>query len=457
MTAPGQPPAQAWTRHGAGAWLLLVALAGLGGQALLAGNPGYFSHDELQWGHAAWRASLSELPWVGWLRIEAFQYRPLTFNLWLLLSYWLFDAPRAFHTLWVLLGTTNGLLLFAVLLRFGLRARAAAFGAVFFLLGPVAAHVHGWVATLGDLLWVGAMLLVALLALGGREGGLGRTTRSGAIVLLCACALLAKEAAVVIPLLCTLAWLLSPDRRQWGLASLASALPVLAYLVLRVGIIDAGASGTAYAWSLPSVPVRWLEYSLYPFLPTTFEPLASLQASGTRLAGAAVFCLLAHALALTAHWRLGLGLLSGFAGALGPVLLLGTSYAQYAYGASIVMAGCLAASAHLLPARRLRNLALGAVLLLSTWHGINVQRQLVAVGRIQAVFSPQLSVLAATDAGTPLRLRVPTGDAWIYERLVHKFPGYRGAIHQRHAELVAAGEPATHDVSASGAITPTAP
>src|SRR5690606_40887231 len=76
--------------------------------------------------------------------------------------------PRAFHALWVVLGTGNGLLLFAVFGRWGLRPRAAAFGAVFFLLGPVAAHVHGWTASLADLLWVGALLVIALLALGGR-------------------------------------------------------------------------------------------------------------------------------------------------------------------------------------------------------------------------------------------------------------------------------------------------
>ena len=439
------------------AWMLLVFLAGIAGQALLIGNPGYFSHDELQWGHAAWQASLSELPRVGWTRVEAFQYRPLTFNLWLLLSYWLFDMPRAFHALWVVLGTGNGLLLFAVLGRWGLRPRAAAFGAVFFLLGPVAAHVHGWTASLADLLWVGALLVIALLALGGRGAPATRLAKAGAIALLCTAGLLAKEAAVVIPGLCAVAWLLSVDRRLWGLATIASAGPVLAYLILRVAIIDAGASGTAYAWSLSPVPVRWLEYQLYPFLPTTFEPLATLWASNKRLAVAGLLCLLVHGLAFRAHWRLGLGLLLGVAAALGPVLLLGTSYAQYAYGASVVVAGCLAASAQMLPRGRLKALALGAIMLVSTWHGVNVQRQIHRVGTIQAVFSPQLAALAAIDTGTPLRLHAPPEDRWIYERLVHDVPGYRGVAHRRQAVIVGDGEPASHWISPSGGIMPGEP
>lgn len=435
-------------------WLAFVFLAGILGQLLLAGNPGYFSHDELQWGYAASGSRLADLPWMAWSAIDEFQYRPLTFNLWLVASYFLFDTPQAFHALWVLLGTAVGMLLFKVLAAWGVARAQAALGAVFFLLGPVAAHVHGWVGTLGDLLWVGAALLVCLLALGGSTSGWQRAGKAALMGLLGSCALLAKEAAIVIPALCAIAWLLSPQRRDWMPATIATAVPTLAYLVLRVGTIDAGASGTAYAWSPASVPARWLEYHLYVFLPTTFEPLATLRASGGRLIASAVLCLCVYGLAFAAHWRLGLGLLAGAAAALGPVLLLGTSYAQYAYGFTAVLAGGLAATACMHRPGRMKVAAIGAVVLVSTWHGVNVQRQIHDVGTVQAVFTPQLSALAAMDADAPLRLRAPDGDRWIYERLAHEVPGYRGAAYRRQAVIVGAGEQASHRISPSGAITP---
>src|SRR5688572_13533873 len=63
--------------------------------------PGYFSHDELQW---AWRAGVVDMvPW--WDDRTTFQFRPLTFNLWMALSRALFDTPWAFHAVLVAWGS----------------------------------------------------------------------------------------------------------------------------------------------------------------------------------------------------------------------------------------------------------------------------------------------------------------------------------------------------------------
>jgi hypothetical protein len=59
-----------------------VALVGALLLVPLALNPGWFSHDELQW--AAFARPLDGVPIAaGWLEVERFQYRPLTFELWL--------------------------------------------------------------------------------------------------------------------------------------------------------------------------------------------------------------------------------------------------------------------------------------------------------------------------------------------------------------------------------------
>src|SRR5690606_29049911 len=102
------PPAgaQARMQRGHGPWLLAVVAAGILGQGLLALNPGYFSHDELQWA-AFGHGELASLGWVDPRDLSQLQYRPLTFNLWLLLGNALFAHPQAFHALWVALGTAN--------------------------------------------------------------------------------------------------------------------------------------------------------------------------------------------------------------------------------------------------------------------------------------------------------------------------------------------------------------
>ena len=123
-------------------------------------NPGYYSHDELQWAvHAADGVQ------VAWLDVSAFQYRPLTFNLWMLLSRALFDTPRLFHAVLVASGALNAALLFAVARGFGVQARPVIVGALVFVLSPYAVYTHGWVGCIADLLWVGCALLLALCCL----------------------------------------------------------------------------------------------------------------------------------------------------------------------------------------------------------------------------------------------------------------------------------------------------
>ena len=76
-----------------GQWLLLVFGSALVLQLPLVFNPGYFSHDELQWAARANVATVAELPWLGWFDLESYQYRPLTFNIWLWAAYHGFAHP----------------------------------------------------------------------------------------------------------------------------------------------------------------------------------------------------------------------------------------------------------------------------------------------------------------------------------------------------------------------------
>ncbi len=113
---------QRWTGRLLPVWVFLTVLLA---QSPLIFNPGYFSHDELQW--AAFAAQDPERIWREhlWLDVQSFQYRPLTFTVWLWLSKHLFAHPYAFHAVAVAMGAANAALLAALLRGWRVPARSA--------------------------------------------------------------------------------------------------------------------------------------------------------------------------------------------------------------------------------------------------------------------------------------------------------------------------------------------
>lgn len=74
-------------------------------------NRGYFNHDELQWLWLSDTDTWQQVPWVALGALDAFQYRPLTFNLWLAFAHLFGYVPMAMHATWVLIGLCNACLL----------------------------------------------------------------------------------------------------------------------------------------------------------------------------------------------------------------------------------------------------------------------------------------------------------------------------------------------------------
>ena len=432
--------------------MLAVVVLTVLAQWPLVANPGYFSHDELQWAAAANVAPGVALPWVGWFDLALFQYRPLTFNLWLWLSHHLFEQPQAFHAVIVVAGALNTALLAGLLMRLQASPRRAVLTALVFALGPYAMYVHGWVGTIGDLLWVGCALLVGWVATS-RQAGWKIAIAAGVLTVV---ALLAKEAALSIPALLAVAWALDRARGGWRWALLGSAPPALAYLLLRLSVLaGAGEAETFYAWSLANIPQRWLEYHAFVPQVSVFEAQVTL-ARGLGDTRFVVSCLLVLTL-LAALWRVGwrwaVALLAGGAAALGPVLVLAGAGNQYGYGFAAFTAGLVACAWP-----RLARWGRGVVVVLavlSLWHGINVMRQVRQVGEMQAVFSPALAgLLRDGDAGI-VRLRIAEEvPQWIFQRLTHDIPSYDGVPIGSRVQLVGPGEAADRVIQADGQLAP---
>ena len=434
-------------------WLLALML-----QWPLIANPGYFSHDELQWAAFADVPSWRQLPWVGWFDVGTFQYRPLTFNLWLLLSHALFERPLAFHLLWVALGCSNALLLALLLRQAGLAQRVAFVAALVFALNPYAAYVHGWVATLADLLWVGIGLGLTLWLQRRAAGGAhDRTAQAWVVAVVFVAtmlALLAKEAAIVFPALALLALLLGAHRRVWTAATVGSAAAAALYLAVRLGPLLQGAQpGSGYALSLWQPPQRWLEYNGYPWLPTLFEIQSLPAASTPRLFALALVSLAVLWALWCAKKRYVTAWVIGGAAVLGPVLILTHSANQYGYGFSALACG-IAALAWPGTATAGRVVLAGAAALV-LWHGVNVQQDMRRVGELQARFSPALAAAVQRHAAPePLSLQLEAeGDRWIYTRLTHAIASYDGVPIGKRVRLAPSGERGDYRIAADGTLS----
>lgn len=427
-----------------------VALVGAVLLLPLALNPGWFSHDELQW--AAFARPLDGVPVAaGWLEVERFQYRPLTFELWLALSAWLADLPRWHHAIHAGFGLGIALALRGTLVAWRVAPATAGIAALMFLTHPYAVFVHAWVATLADLLWVGAGIAIAgLLAptAAGRPPGAGRVL---AVASLVALALLAKEAAVVLPALVLVLAMLTRQRAHLA-AAMVAAVPVIAYLTLRLPVILSAPADPIYGWSLAAVPARALGYFAFPY--ALVLPEIVLLERLPRIALLALGAIAAVHVALVARVspRAALGWVAGGLVAVAPVLILSSASNQYGYGFAAIasVAGALAIAR----ARGRVRTALVALAAALALHGLVVGWHVVDAGVRASRFVPTLAATLRDWSGPePLRLSIDgAGRAWLWTRLTHEIPHLGGVPVGDRVVIVGPGEAADVRVRRDGRI-----
>jgi len=80
------------------------------------------------------------------------------------------------------------------------------------------------------------------------------------------------------------------------------------------------------------------------------------------------------------------------------------------------------------------------------------------IGEIQAVFSPALADAVRQSQRPVLRLvPVALGDAWIFQRLTHDIPTYRGIAIGQRVQLVEKNASADYRIEADGRLTSLGP
>lgn len=405
-------------------------------------NPGYLSHDELQWAFHATEHKGPAFINPLWADLHAFQYRPLTFSLWMLISRRCFDHPFLFHAIIVAISALNAGMLSLVLRKAGTAGRTAAMAGLLFGLGPYATYTHGWVATLADLIWVFCALAIALVALCASR----RWSVWLASFLFTCTALLAKESGVVLPALFLLAWLFDRHRRGWLDASFFAAIPVVVYLGIRLHTILTGApADSPYVWQLSTVPINWIKYQLYPIAIDKFGA-AEVR---TLLYIVLIWCLLLASLWKAAP-RYAMAFLAFGTVALGPVLVVQPA-AWYGYALSAVMGAVIALSWPRM--NKWSRIATSLFVILGFLHSINLIRIIRDAGEKQSRFSPALAQAVRDGAGKAIALRVENEkDRWIYIRMTHDIHAYHGVKMDGFVILVEGDEPADYQIQADGSL-----
>ena len=416
-------------------------------------SSGYFSHDELQW------LSFAQRPWgelfdlVSFSDIRQFQYRPLTFDLWLIVSHVFGESPVMMHIARGGLGVVSGGLLALLVYRLGASKLQAIVGGLLFLLTPIAVYTNSWIGTYAD-----ALCLLFFVAIGlslTRRVPLPTAVNALLAFVATTLALLSKESAVVFPALLMLGWLIRRERATL-IAAIASGLAVAIYIVFRADVIlfPAVPSGS-YAWKITNIPERMVEYALFPFSLNRFETLWQPELP---LAWVAVgTCLIVVGVVASLGWRWIVALVAGFYVALGPVLILAFSANHYAYLATAFVCALLALAWRRLG--KVYRVLLAVVALVVTIHGAQMMRTMYRVGQVQSVLFAELQRILPTTTGVVAVRAANEKDNFIVDRLLHQVPEYRGT--KMAGRVVAAQANAkpgdtTHRMERDGRLTPSA-
>ncbi|MDE2258676.1 MAG: DUF2029 domain-containing protein [Xanthomonadaceae bacterium] len=403
---------------GATGFLLVACILSLP----LVWNEGYFSQDELQWLAFADKPTLTGLPWSAWFDFSPFQYRPLTFNLWLLLSHFFGYQPIVMHLIRVLFGLAAAWLLRAVMLQLDVAPRRAAWACWIWLLTPYTVYTHGWVGTFGDSLCLIFMLMALRFVLRQATGSWRQSALCALpVAALTVLALMSKESAVVFPAVILIAAFRRRDKIAVAAFALAS-LVVATYLALRLPtILFPAHSAQGYAWHLANIPANVAGYTLFPFLVGHFEVIAA-RTHLTNWPALLSLAIVATASASTGRRRFAL-FCSGWILALGPVLILDGVYNQYAYLAGTWACAFFACSWGKIPTP-LRVLMIIPIAM-ALAHGAQQVREIRHIGTMQRNLYADLTTQIA-QGDTPILIEAKRNqDGFILRRLLTDIPTYR--------------------------------
>ncbi|OEE68103.1 hypothetical protein A1OO_20460 [Enterovibrio norvegicus FF-33] len=410
----------------------LIFIAGLIMSLGLIMNPGYFSHDEISWGIKATSGnSLSDISFYNIFHYNEFHYRPLNFNSWLITSYYLYELPQLYHFLIVLFGLTNTVLVYFFLKR-EVDSKLAVLTAVISTIMPTIAFVNGWIGTMADVFWFMCCIVSLMIHQTNRRLDSLNFPLIALSLLFFILALMFKETAVVYPgvLFIYVVYATYKERSDFRIfinksdiiIFLLSTIIFLFYITIRFKFLfpsDGGGYGAAFS----NIPIRMLEYFIYPFLINNVELHGLfLQHSLSELITA--FCIhFLLVLMLCKQDKLKYFLYFGcyFVTAV-PILILDMSLPHYIYASGFVTAFGIS---FLFFENKRKRFASMIFFVLLAMHGIKVQVNYVSTGSYQNNFVGTLySVIKGGNKKCSYVIKPEAGStSWVAVRAI-AFRGY---------------------------------
>lgn len=314
---------------------------------LLASNPGYFNHDELQRADYVKQSGLLQhlIDQLGLYQGDTFgtPLRPLGFLILGGLAYFMDSYPSVVHVFAILVHVTVAFVFFSIMTQFRVADRLALLVAIMFVVNPLSMLATGWTAAVMDQ-WY---LLFGLLTLLFADRYVRKSQSIGnvaGVFLFSALAVLTKETAIILPGLLIVLWAAEPrlvKQKGFWIALSAWVAPVALYLAYRLPAIATSLGSpavVAYKPSLVNVPENIAVYFSYPFLFSLGEIGNWVFVDGGYIAFFFCFHLVLVALIYSLFGaRLTFAYIALYFMLLGPVLLLPGKGGHYMYGSSLVL------------------------------------------------------------------------------------------------------------------------
>lgn len=406
----------------------LIFLIGLVMSLGLFINPGYFSHDEIGWGVKATSVgALSDIKYYSIFHYNEFHYRPLNFNLWLLTSYYLFEHPQLYHLLVVFFGLVNASLIYSFL-KNEAGCKIAFLTALTSTIMPTILFVNGWIGTMADIFWFMFCCISLIIHQVNRKQDVLNPYLLFLSLLFFLMSLMFKETAVVFPGILFI-YILYSRYYQYGdfrvyknkadvSLFLLSSLLFVSYLMVRYDFLFPS-NGGGYGTSIHNIPVRLLEYIIYPFLINNIEIHGLFtQHSLFELSCALLIHLVFIVILCGKDFSKYLLYFSCYFVSAVPVLILDMSLPHYIYASGFVMAFGLSA---LFLSHCYKKKAISVFLfIMLAVHGINVQKSYVFTGGYQNNFVSTLySIIKSNDKNSLYIITPEFGSAsWIAIRAI---------------------------------------
>ena len=320
---------------------------------LLIANPGYYSHDELQ-----------KLDYILSNGFESYMknyvsihignefgspVRPFSFAVQGVYALFMESYPIVVHLLDVLTHMLVALLLYKLIVQFGVNKKIALLSSLIFIFNPNTVIAIGWSAALMDRHYV-LFALVALLAADKYIRFDSKYLHLIIVFFSSIIAILSKETAIVTPALLIIVLIVQfkyiKTKKFWTV-SILWLIPIVFYLLYRLPALLTSFNSSnvgAYSTSLLNVPENIWIYFAYPFLTNITESISWIFLDMSLIWIAVMLnVFVSLSLGFIYKFKFSIYYLFFYVLFIVPVLLLPSTGGHYLYGSGLVLSTALAA------------------------------------------------------------------------------------------------------------------